>query len=113
MNDTLSTFEVKVKIKSGTKYYSSFLGMYVQDETVKMFHKDARTGDQAMKRCEKYGRPISVRKADIVKMIGDMGNLKLDEMFVNPYENAIAMDEFVWKKRNIRIKNRGRDKETT
>ncbi len=42
-----------------------------------------------------------------------MGNLKLDEQLVNPYENAIAMDEFVWQKRNIRIKNRGRDKKTS
>ena len=28
-----------------------------------------------------------------------------------PYENAVAMDEMVWKKRAVRIKNRDKDKE--
>lgn len=113
MSNTLTTFEVKVKVKNSAKHYSSFLGMHVQDEIIKMFHRDARTGEQAMKGCEKHGRPISVRKADISKMQGNPENLKLDEMFVNPYENAIAMDEMIWKKRNTRIKNRGKDKENT
>jgi len=110
MKNTLTTYEVRVRVKSGTPYYSSFLGMHIQDEIVKMFHRDARTGEQAMRGCEKHGRPISFRKADIVRMQGNPEKLKLDEMLLNPYEDAIAMDEMIWKKRNTRIKNRGRDK---
>lgn len=110
MRNTLTTYEVKVKVKRGIPYYSSLLGMYIQDEIVKMFHRDARTGEQAMRGCEKHGRPISVRKADIERMQGNPERLKLDEMLLNPYEDAIAMDEFVWKKRNLRRANLGRDK---
>ena len=113
MRNILTKYEVRVNVKNGSKRYSSFLGMYVQDEAIKMFHKDARTPKQAMMKCEKHGRPLSARKVSLDKMVGDMGNLKLDEQLVNPYENAIAMDEFVWQKRNIRIKNRGRDKKTS
>ena len=111
MKNTLITYEVRVRVKSGIPHYSSLLGMYIQDEIVKMFHRDARTGEQAMQGCEKHGRPISFRKADIARMQGNPEKLKLDEMLLNPYEDAIAMDEFVWKKRNLRRKNSEKDKE--
>lgn len=115
MSITITTYEVKVKIKSGIERYSSFLGMYIQDEIIKMFHKDARTSEQAMQKCEKYGRPISAHKADVSKMYGNMEALPLmQEPYGggNLYENAIAMDEFIWKKKNRekRIKNREKDK---
>lgn len=118
MTAHLPTFEVKVKVKDGSKIFSSFLGMFVQHETVKMFHKDARTGNQAMSMCEKYGRPISYHKADVSKMLGNMENLPLEQAPYsdgNPYDSAIAMDEFIWKKkdkRKKRIENQGKDKKT-
>ena len=115
MSTHLTKFEVRVKVKDGIKHYSSFLGMFVQSETIKMFHRDARTGGQAMKRCEKYGRPISVRKADVSKMLGNMENLRLEQAPYsdgNPYESAIAMDEFIWnkKERKKRIQSQEKDK---
>ena len=111
----IPTFEVKVKIKNGMKIYSSLLGMFVQEEITKMFHRDARTGNQAMRMCEKYGRPVSARKADVTKMLGNMENLSLEQEPYNdgnPYESAIAMDEFIWNKKNRkkRIQNQGKDK---
>ncbi len=115
MSGQLTTFEVKVKIKTGLKNYSSFLGMFVQNEITKMFHRDARTGGQAMKMCEKYGRPISAHKADVSKMLGNIENLPLEQEPYsdgNPYESAIAMDEFIWnkKERKRRINNQIKDK---
>jgi len=131
----LTTYEVRVEVeKKGTErcreinYYSgerlehkkvqekpfatiaSSYWVRTADKVVKMFHKDARTRKQAMQKCEKHGRPISARKINIEKIDGNIANLNLEELMVNPYENAVAMDEFVWRKRNIRIKHRQRDK---
>ncbi len=108
---SLQTFEVRVNVKNGKGHYSSLLGMHVQDEIVKMFHKEARTPKQAMQKCEKYGRPISVRKIVMDKIIGFAENTVLEQL-ENPYEHAIAMDEFVWQKRNKRIKNQDKDKKS-
>lgn len=112
MSATLTTFEVRVEVKQGSKHYQSFLGMYVQDKTVKMFHKDARTREQAIQKCEKYGRPLSARKLDVEKIDGSMVNLNLEEIMINPWENALAMDEMIWRKRNVRIQSRQKDKPT-
>ncbi len=103
------TFEVCVKVKQGAPRYQSSLGMYVRGEVTKMFHIDARTGEQAMQRCAKYGRPISCHKADAEKMLGDMEHLQLGQE--QPESMALAMDEFLWKKRNNRIKNHYKDKD--
>jgi hypothetical protein len=110
MGASLPTFEVRVKVKSGSKRYQSFLGTYVQDEMTRMFHKEARSGEQAMQKCEKYGRPVSARKVDRENIQGHIENLKLDQPQENPYENAIAMDEMIWRKRNIRRDNLHKDK---
>ena len=112
MNSTLTTFEVRVEVKQGSKHYQPFLGMYVQNKTVKMFHKDARTREQAIQKCEKYGRPLSARKLDVEKIDGSMVNLNLEEIMINPWENALAMDEMIWRKRNVRIQSRQKDKPT-
>ncbi len=113
----IPTFEVRVRVKNGkgSKHYSSLIGKVVYDEEVKMFHRDARTRQQAMRMCEKYGHPVSARKADVTKMLGNMENLSLEQEPYNdgnPYESAIAMDEFIWKKkkREKRIQNREKDK---
>ena len=106
----VTTFEVLVNIKkNGTKHYSSFLGLWVKEEIVKMFHVPARTSKQAMLKCEKHGRPISAHKPNIAKMAGNIENLQLNQMD-NPYDNAISMDEMIWRKRNKRIENKEKDK---
>jgi len=116
MSSLLTTYEVKVKVKTGLKRYQSFLGMFVQDEIVKMFHQDAKSPRQAMQKCEKYGVPISVHKADITAMFGNPEKLSLlEEPYSsgNPYETAIAMDEMIWQKkenRANRLQNRKKDK---
>lgn len=110
MSVKLTTYEVDVEVRRGNKHYQPFLGIYVHEKTVKMFHKDARTPEQAMQKCEKYGRPLRVRKMDVQKIDGDIGRLNLEEMIANPYEDAVAMDEMVWRKRKDRIKNKGKDK---
>lgn len=112
-------FEVRVKVRNGAKHYSSFLGMFVEEEVIKMFHIPARTVQQAGKKARKYGRPISVRKPNVEKMYGSPEKLRLDQeplagvyQFGSPYESTIAMDEMIWqkKKREKRIKNRKKDK---
>lgn len=118
MGSNLQTFEVRVKVKkSGSKHFSYHVGMYIENETTKTFHKEARTGEQAMQKCEKYGRPISYQKVD-VERIRPVENLqKLLEPYGanNPYSNAIAMDEMIWRKkanRSERIEDRKKDKES-
>jgi len=120
MRTNQCVYEVVVNVKkNGAGHYSSFLGMFVKKEMKRMFHITARTPEQASKKAEKYGRPLSVRKADVAKMYGDITKLRLDQkplagvyQFGNPYDSAIAMGEMIWKKkkRGKRIKNREKDK---
>jgi hypothetical protein len=124
----MTTFEVRVEVeRKGSERYReiSWFGnihirkpfyMYVGNKVTKMFHKDARTPEQAMKKCEKYGRPLSVRKADVSRMDGNMENLPLlQELYQpdNPYKNAVAMDELIWRKRVKRLDNRKKDRKKT
>ena len=71
-----------------------------------MFHIEANTPSQAGTRAEKYGRPLSVRKVDVEKMGGNIEKLLMPEVYgeSNPYPNAIAMDEMIWRKKNKRVK---------
>ncbi|MCJ7655161.1 MAG: hypothetical protein MUO97_07700 [Dehalococcoidia bacterium] len=121
MTAHLTMYEVRVEVeKQGSQRHreiSFFRNMRVEkkllyinvgDKVVKMFHQDARTPEQASKKCEKYGRVISVRKADVGKMNGNLANLRLEQLPI--LTNAIAMDEMIWRRRNNRIKYRGRDK---
>lgn len=112
MSNVSRIFEVRVNIKGTkeTEYYSSFLGKWVKNEIIKMFHLEAKSTKQAMKKAEKYGRPISARKTNMEKIQWNIEHLKLDQPLLNPYSNAIAMDEMIWKKKNNRIKNHTKDK---
>jgi len=123
MSAHVTTFEVRVEVgKRGTercrpisycgseRTKSKSLWVFVADKIVKMFHIEARTSEQARRKAKKYGRPISVRKADIASMVGCSENLSLELPPI--YDNAVAMDEMIWLKRNNRIKNRTKDKET-
>lgn len=112
-------FEVRVEVKNpGSERYEVvpyLKGMFVTDKIIKMFHIPARTHKQAAKKGKKYGRIISVRKAQIDKMLGNPENINLQEPLGvysqgNPYKDALAMDEMIWKKQNKKRKNKHKDK---
>ena len=120
-HSVLDTYEVRVEVeKSGSEKFHeiSWLDnlsarrkpLYVRtgDKIVKMFHKEARNPEQACRKCEKLGHVIGARKVNIEKLNGDLSHLKLERAPI--LKNAIVMDEMIWKKRNVRIKNRDRDK---
>jgi len=115
MGNLTQTFEAKVEVKKkGSRHFSSLVGMYIENKITKMFHVDARTPEQAMRKVEKYGRLLSVRKVDTEKMRGNIEMCLMRDKVENPYPNAVAMDEFVWKrkgKRDERIESRERDKD--
>ncbi len=107
MGNDIKIFEVKVLVKKkGSRHFSSHIGMYIDETKPQMFHIEAKTPSQAGTRARKYGRPISVRKVDVEKMSGNIENLLLPEAYgaSNPYPNAIAMDEMIWKQKNKRAK---------
>ncbi len=102
-------FEVRVLVKKkGSRHFSSHIGKYIEETVTKMFHIDAKTPNKAGVRAEKYGRPLSVRKADVERMGGNIENLLLPEVYGadNPYPNAIAMDGMIWKQKNKRVERR-------
>ena len=96
----MNMYEVQVKVRCSPKPkgYNSSMGIFVYEELIKMFHKEARTPQQALDKCKKYGRPISVQKADISDMVDDIEKI-LDNPR-NPYPNAIAMGEMIWKRKH-------------
>ncbi len=116
MRNNLQTFEVRVLVKkNGSMHFSSHVGMFIKETMTRMYHIEAKTPSQAGARAEKYGRPLSVRKVDIERMSGNIENLLLPEVYGanNPYQNAIAMDELIWKKKSKRAgrrENNGKDK---
>lgn len=106
MSGDVQTFEVRVQVRQkGSRHFSSHVGMYIDDVITKMFHIDARTPAQAIRKSEKYGRPISVRKADVGKMAFNIETLLQRERYGldNPYSDAIAMDEMIWQKKGKRV----------
>ena len=116
MRNNQQTFEVRVLVKkTGSKHFSQHIGKYLYETMTRMFHIEARTANQAGARAEKYGRPLSVRKVDVERMSGNIEKLLLPEVYGanNPYSNAIAMDELIWKKKSKRAgrrENNGKDK---
>ncbi len=114
MSSDIQTFEVRVKVKRrGSRHFSSHAGMYIDQAVIKMFHIEARSHEQASQRCEKHGRPISVRKVDVGR-IRPISSLVLP-VVENPYPDAVAMDEMIWKRktrRSDRIQNGKQDHQT-
>jgi hypothetical protein len=81
-----------------------------------MFHIEARTRQQAIEKAKKHkGRILSCRKVDVSPALTSIEHIPLDNFniydAVNPFKNAVAMDEMVWKKRNKRRANLQKDKE--
>lgn len=110
MGNSIQTFEVRVLVKKkGSRHFSSHVGMHIEETMARMFHVDAKTHQQAMQKAEKHGRPLTVRKVDKDRMMGgNIENLLLQEPFGanNPYPNAVAMDEMIWKKKKKRAGRR-------
>lgn len=113
MGSNIRTFEVRVEVsKKGSKHFSSHIGKYIENKVTEMFHFDARTSEQAKRMGKKYGRPISVRKVDVDRMRGNIEALLSQLQPINPYPDAIAMDEFIWRRKNKRDgRRRNRDKD--
>lgn len=117
MRGTLQKFEVMVEVTiKGSKHYSYRVGNHIESTTHrKMFHFNKRNKGQAIKAAEKHGRPVHCRKVN-----GDGITWDVDKLFeqirygaTNPYPDAIAMDEMIWKKKGKRqdriITNREKD----
>jgi len=113
MGSNLSTFEARVGVKvKGSRHFSWHVGKQIEDEIIKTFHFEWTTRRRATREAEKHGRLISLRKVD-VERIRPIDNLVLPPQLSNPYPDAVAMDEFIWKKkekRAERIGNQERDK---
>ncbi len=97
------TFEVRCVVKGNQRHYSYNLGQMVCDEITKMFHvRNVRTAEQARDRAErKWGHVVSVRKVS-EKIYGDIERLPLNEPMLFQPNKALALDEMVWKKHQIR-----------
>ncbi len=99
MNNGIDTYEIRVAVTwKGSRHYSSQVGTYIENTMVKMFHKKAKSGQQAMRKCEKYGRPLSVRKVQPT----DLSAIEHLQLRQNPYPDAIAMGKFIWRKKGQR-----------
>lgn len=109
-------YEVRVEVaQKGSRHFSSHVSMFIYDKIIKMFHISARTPEQAKLKAEKKGRCLSVRKANAEKMGFNVEGLLLREPFAahNPYPDAIAMDEQVWRKKSkraTRLESKEKDK---
>lgn len=118
MGANTTVFEVTVVVKTKTRETINQIGygvlkkftksLYIEDTNKKVFHISARTSEQAGDKAEaKYGRVLSVRKLS-PKIIGDIENLRLEQEPYdsgNPYQDALAMDEFIWRKHQVRREN--------
>lgn len=84
-----------------------------------MLHYNRNTPKQAMDAGSCHGRVIFCRKVqrDKIFAIGSIEHMKLDvkpvQVKSSPYRSAIAMDEMIGQKRNLRRANLYKDKENT
>ena len=119
MSSNSMVFEVRVAVpKPKAKYYSGKNRESIKETIVKCLHIEARQPHDAFERARKYGRPLSVRKLDKEKLFGNIEKLELRQPLPiyaenTPYDNAVAMDEMIWRKRNERRKNHEKDVPTT
>jgi len=116
----LPTYEVIVLVKDNPEKvspeYNSFHGIRRNWEERKMKHIDATCHKQAALKAKKYGKVESVRVHHPTRCYERFDSFKLDQApqgkpnINTNISAAIAMDEFIWKKRNIRRSNMQRDK---
>jgi predicted HTH domain antitoxin len=115
MSSTLTYFEVEVMVRGIPYEYYSRFGKRIGHDIVKMFHFERRTPEQAVEAGKRYGEVLTCRKADREKILGSVDGMSIDPIPTiydngNPYKNAMAMDDMIWKKRNIRRANLDKDK---
>jgi hypothetical protein len=88
----------------------------VRDGLTVMLHYNRNNRDSARMEAAKHGRVLFCRKAnrDLVIGIGNIEYMRLDDRPVqvktSPYRSAIAMDELIGQKRNVRRNNQYKDK---
>lgn len=114
MSINATVFEVRVEIKGDSPIrWHPWKDGAEYDKLLKTLHIRRRTPKQAKCEASKYGKVLSCRKLDVAIIAGDIEKLPLDNhkyVNVNPYSNAVAMDELIWKKRKTRRKNIQKDK---
>ena len=114
MSTNTTTYEVRVKVRGAPIEYYARYGRVIYKDIIKMLHFNVRTPKQATDRACKYGEVLSCRKVDKDSMIGNIEKIQLEPQDVyamgNPYNNALAMDEMIWNKRNNRRNNLHKDK---
>ena len=88
----------------------------VRDGITVMLHYNRSNKDSAWQEAAKHGRVLFCRKANRDKVIGigEIEHMRLDDGHMqvksSPYRSAIAMDEMIGQKRNVRRDNQYRDK---
>ena len=84
------------------------------DGKISTYHFDKRHPEQSIEAAKRYGKVRGVHKVKYTDVFGDIEHLQLNQapLSENPYESALHMDEFIWKKRNNRIKNSVKDRKT-
>jgi hypothetical protein len=123
MSVMMNTYEIRRRIIGQIIEHLSWKDGFGEKhfKEMKMFHVEARTPDQAIKKSEKYGGElVSCRKADKERITGlyTIERLHLNQeppvMYLkgNPYKSAIAMESMIWQKRNVRRKKMDKDKES-
>jgi len=103
---------VRVCIKGTPVNYAHNFGEFIYNKTIKMFHFDTRTQEQAIQKGAKHGEVLSCHKFDRTRKLEYVNNLKLDQipLVTNQYKDAIAMDEMIWQKQIKKRKNLYKDK---
>jgi hypothetical protein len=112
----VTTFEIRIRKHGGIIRHTNWDSGAQYLKEYKMYQIDARTREQAIKKARKHkGEILSCRKVDATPGLKSIEKLPLDNFTIfdaqNPYPNAVAMDEMIWKKRNKRRDNMQRDKE--
>ena len=107
MGTNVSVYEVRVQIKGQPFEYYSKYGKRISHEIEKIFHFERNRPKQAIEAGRKYGKVINCRKVKYSDVLGNIESIKLEPQPSiygqgNPYNNAIAMGDMIWKKRNIR-----------
>ncbi len=76
---------------------------------IRKHYIEAKNDDVARQKARKYGQPISAYKLE--SSTASIEKLPLNNLVPPPtISPAIAMDEMIWRKRNIRRENTYRDK---
>lgn len=112
----IDTYEIRIRQRGNVVQHVAKGNGIKFRKIIKMFHFDARTRKQAIEQARKHkGDILSCRKVSAESKLIAIEHLPLEEFniydAVNPFKNAVAMDEAIWNKRNKRRANMQRDKD--